>query len=678
MSFDGPSPIPPALEGSMAEASDFSFPPRPASQNSEFRQFLHASSQRSHTHVSDTSYSANVGYVRFDSPVSPKSGSPGIHMAVTPTAHFQMQVSQVHQPMPDYPYPMWSQETEQNWFLSQAQQTTPVVDQLSLQAQRLSEPRPRLTKEETDILEKVFSQNTKPSTADKRELAQRLRLELARVNNWFQNRRAKEKAIKNSREFEAKQEKERQAAKGDADTPHEPSGRQSSNTDSGLGDDDIDATLEKTDAGEENVKDEGMGSEDDLEGEDRYHPTDDTPVHIKPDPMALTGTTTQGDTTAEPVAHVNDFQLDSPYSFNLHGTDLQHGLCLPATSLPESLTYASFTLGTYAASAPTSYSPCFGYLDRPVSSMETTQSRGSPAESTNLEQPTPASLSSPSISSCPSPSADLALRCPPPADIPTRRNIRRPQPLGVGALRSPPQSQPLNASGVLPRHGSSGKMTRCISSPTGAHRVQKAAPAQRSGLNCRTELLHNLHGRQIAGLESISTSLYTQPRGQVDYSCLADNAGRSLSPEEAQHLGLVAFMDGLPILKGAQVMSSPTPPETPGMSVGFQENWFTSQGLEAPVGYGSVVEQPLLTPSTCSHYGSELEYPTAAQRTLASTNCGPVYDGFGGGPSSTEYSFPNSNSELPTLALPVTSRSRQIQFAQNVTPQDFDSVNAAR
>ncbi|KAF1989508.1 hypothetical protein K402DRAFT_452210 [Aulographum hederae CBS 113979] len=53
--------------------------------------------------------------------------------------------------------------------------------------------KPRLTKEQHDILEKHFKQQAKPSTAIKRGYADTLGVPLDKINNWFQNRRAKVK-----------------------------------------------------------------------------------------------------------------------------------------------------------------------------------------------------------------------------------------------------------------------------------------------------------------------------------------------------------------------------------------------------------------------------------------------------------------------------------------------------
>ncbi|KAF4123904.1 Homeobox domain [Geosmithia morbida] len=75
---------------------------------------------------------------------------------------------------------------------------------------RTTESKPRLSKDEVDTLEKEFQKNHKPNSSTKKSLAEAMRVENARINNWFQNRRAREKKERNIREYEAKQKLERE------------------------------------------------------------------------------------------------------------------------------------------------------------------------------------------------------------------------------------------------------------------------------------------------------------------------------------------------------------------------------------------------------------------------------------------------------------------------------------
>ncbi|GIZ40202.1 hypothetical protein CKM354_000355400 [Cercospora kikuchii] len=63
----------------------------------------------------------------------------------------------------------------------------------SMPPQMTCDIKPRLTKEQHDILESHFQKQNKPSTNTKKGFAETLNVSLDKVNNWFQNRRAKSK-----------------------------------------------------------------------------------------------------------------------------------------------------------------------------------------------------------------------------------------------------------------------------------------------------------------------------------------------------------------------------------------------------------------------------------------------------------------------------------------------------
>ncbi|KAK4191014.1 hypothetical protein QBC35DRAFT_488007 [Podospora australis] len=58
----------------------------------------------------------------------------------------------------------------------------------------------RLSTEEAKVLEDEFARDQKPKTEVKRELADRIGVDVHRINNWFQNRRAKEKLARKNQE----------------------------------------------------------------------------------------------------------------------------------------------------------------------------------------------------------------------------------------------------------------------------------------------------------------------------------------------------------------------------------------------------------------------------------------------------------------------------------------------
>ncbi|KAK5990426.1 hypothetical protein PT974_08694 [Cladobotryum mycophilum] len=91
------------------------------------------------------------------------------------------------------------------------------------QMARTTESKPRLSKEEVEILEAEFQKNHKPNSSTKKALAESMRVDHARINNWFQNRRAREKKENNIREYEARQRLEKE--KAEAEVGHQQSDR---------------------------------------------------------------------------------------------------------------------------------------------------------------------------------------------------------------------------------------------------------------------------------------------------------------------------------------------------------------------------------------------------------------------------------------------------------------------
>ena len=104
-----------------------------------------------------------------------------------------------------------------------AQQTTMIT--MPNHQTKTNETKPRLGKEEVEILEREFKKNPKPTTQTKRGFAEDMGVELARINvcgcliplhdlkltslqNWFQNRRAKRKQEKKQEAYEAGQTQE--------------------------------------------------------------------------------------------------------------------------------------------------------------------------------------------------------------------------------------------------------------------------------------------------------------------------------------------------------------------------------------------------------------------------------------------------------------------------------------
>ncbi|KKF93291.1 Paired box protein Pax-6 [Ceratocystis platani] len=79
-----------------------------------------------------------------------------------------------------------------------------------------AETRPRFTKEEVERLEAMYQQDVKPSTEAKKHMAMELGVAIAKINNWFQNRRAKAKLEEKAEQSAAEQ---RRNSSGPSATP---------------------------------------------------------------------------------------------------------------------------------------------------------------------------------------------------------------------------------------------------------------------------------------------------------------------------------------------------------------------------------------------------------------------------------------------------------------------------
>ncbi|KAL6406688.1 hypothetical protein AUP68_09490 [Ilyonectria robusta] len=75
--------------------------------------------------------------------------------------------------------------------------------------------KPRFSKNEVELLETEFCRNPKPSTGRKREIAESFQVDTSRINNWFQNRRARAKKMRNLKEYEQR----RKGEIGDLNSP---------------------------------------------------------------------------------------------------------------------------------------------------------------------------------------------------------------------------------------------------------------------------------------------------------------------------------------------------------------------------------------------------------------------------------------------------------------------------
>jgi hypothetical protein len=197
-------------------------------------------------------------------------------------------------------------------------------------------------------------------------------------------------------------------------------------------------------------------------------------------------------------------------------------------------------------------------------------------------------------------------------------------------------------------------------------------------------LLQSLQETQTPSMASLNNAMPSLGPEGMHGSGMGDGAVGASVPDDEQGypFGSLGHVSGLPLYNAESAVKSP--PETPGVQVGFHESYFPSS-LEHAWNYVPQ-DEPLPTPSLCSHGGSEVEFSmaphlpgyVASQPVTPSfpPTMGPTYTGFfGTSLGQAEYHFPDSYpAESSARSSPVAPpRSKQFQFAQNITPQDFNT-----
>lgn len=284
-----------------------------------------------------------------------------------------------------------------------------------------------------------------------------------------------------------------------------------------------------------------------------------------------------------------------------------------------------------------------------------------------------------SIPDSPSTVSGMRFKCPPPpADIAGRRKMRRPAPLGLSALNGGPGPK----TGVeAPRRADTASPMRRISSATGplCGRVQKTSmgpggPRSPFAMDRNKEaLLQSLQCTQGPILASLNSAM-----SPISPAMMGSNTSED---EQGYPFGSFGASNRLPVYNGDSAARSP--PDTPGLQTTFPEAYFPLS-LDHAWNFAPQ-DEPLPTPSLCSHGGSELEFSmaphlpgyVASQPVTPSfpPTVGPTYAGYYGTNlgHNTEYHFPDSYpTESSARSSPAAPpRSKLFQFAQNVTPQDF-------
>ncbi|VBB72680.1 pah3 homeobox protein encoded by the pah3 gene [Podospora comata] len=622
-------------------------------------------------------------------------------------------IQQQTQPQ-DHQYPYWSQHMVA--YYQQHQQRAVMMGQGAMHMSKQTEPKPRLAKDEVELLEREFNKNPKPNSSTKRELAEQMGVEVPRINNWFQNRRAKEKQMRKTAEFEAQQAREKEASEvkesGDQEqgtvtefyglsNQHQPLGLSTAKfggSDDGTDSDDgasgpqpliesAGASCTVTPGGDTPVS----------PGSDYVHVKYEhvkSPVHRSQNTSDLDQPSTAMSAFTTPQQEIN-FQQPTPFSFRQANPELLDGLSghelhrvqsQDHIDTGETSHFGSFPDRDYFASPPIPRFPSEMIPENLVSAeTELLQRRVSEENLVKCE-----ALSPTSLPESPLTVSDLRFKSPPPpADIAGRRKLRRPAPLGPSSLRGGAGPK---AGIEAPRRSETASPMRRISSATGGlgGRVQKSfmgpgGPRSPFAMERNKEaLLQSLQDGQSPAMASLNSAMSPLSPGGHNQSAREGTVGISSSDEEAGFAyGSLGAVGGFSMYKSEATMK--TPPGTPGLQMGMQDAYFT--GSMDHAWNFAPQDEPLPTPSLCSHGGSELEFSMAPQMpgyvasqpvtpSFPPQSMGPTYNGFFG-PSlaQTEYHFPDSYATEPSARSSPTNmpRSKQFQFAQNITPQDFSA-----
>jgi hypothetical protein len=249
-------------------------------------------------------------------------------------------------------------------------------------------------------------------------------------------------------------------------------------------------------------------------------------------------------------------------------------------------------------------------------------------------------------------------------------------------------------------------------------------------------LLQTLQETQQASTSMPTLSSAMAPpmtHDEILASTAVGNGGVHISDDEQNSypFGSLANLEGMPFYNGnADQHPVKSPLDTPGLGLGtFADAYFpTSLENHQAWSYTSTQpDDPLPTPSLCSHGGSELEFsmapalpgyvasqpvtpsfPPPSVAAAAAASMGPAFPPagfFGNGGSAptgsvcgpSEYHFPDSSTAVLSSSYPECSGvvrcasppggipppkplaqlagagTKQFQFAQNITPQDFSN-----
>ncbi|KAI1174907.1 hypothetical protein F4777DRAFT_352993 [Nemania sp. FL0916] len=595
-----------------------------------------------------------------------------------------------------------------------------------------TESKPRLSKEEVQKLEKVFQDNPKPSSSVKAQLADGLGLERPRINNWFQNRRAKAKQERKQEEYEARRRAEKSASEpsspdddsysGTLDSLSEGSQKRTQPSSAAFP---VSSPSQITDLSNDE-EDEEEEDSDDEENEDETdeaagHGINDTnSINMQSSASASTQATpadmsdayqspvsmdyTQSDSATfahttggyAPSKSVNDFGVFAPLGHDNNTTEFHDGL--PRTfelhdgspRTESSFSGESHNSQQYASihtTALPSLSTTAMFFS-PVSNGDACEMSGSPFDTSASPECHNGQASHVVAQGMPTPT-DSFKSPPPPANIATRRNMAGPLALQAASLRSRSFNVPKTALDGHKRSDITSPITsmRRISSATGMGpgRIQKPTAGPRSPYFGRHEALMQYRNQSPIGSRT-STFPGAAPPTPMTPALFEQHHGQeptviSASPGDSSYvLGM-----GLPANLVQEIKEEhdlKTPPTTPGLITDFGTNGYIGNAFSG--GFNITTDQPLMTP----FFHSEFPDMTAQNvpgyvETSDGSPSTPVYPNMmgsslehptpftGNAMANTQYDWDANESVVSSRSSPGYPRSKQIQFTPNITPQDY-------
>ncbi|KAI2624780.1 hypothetical protein GGS21DRAFT_316607 [Xylaria nigripes] len=573
-----------------------------------------------------------------------------------------------------------------------------------------TESKPRLSKEEVEKLEKVFQENPKPSSSVKAQLADGLGLERPRINNWFQNRRAKAKQERKQEEYEA-----RRAAEKSASEPTSPDEDASSGTTDSLREGSrklsrsssaafpqvsspsqtADASQDENDEDDEH-EDVNEIITDRLEDANSVCVASSVSPHTEiaesfhsPLPVEFPQSDAANFTqNHNPNGYLQTRSMSDYGLFSLpmgHGSntvahdqnsEMHHGL---SSRMERSMSTEAYTPQHYnnmhATSLPSASAATVFFS--PVSNNDTCDVSENPFDASASPE------SSHGVEGMPTPT-DSFRSPPPPANIASRRNIPRPATLQAASLRSRSFNMPktgLEGSKRMDMTSPVSSMRR-ISSATGLGqgRIQKSSSGPRSPYFGRNaEALLQYHNNSRSPVNSNTPPFPgAAPPTPMTPALFEHSHGRepvvmSASPEDNSFLGVGVAPQFVPEIKEEHELK--TPPTTPGMMADYGTRYVNNTFNS---GF-NITDQPLLTPFFNSEFPDlTIHHVPAYVETSEADPTTPVYASMMGSNgynsnvmTNTQFDWETNESVISSRSSPGYAKSKQIQFTPNMTPQDY-------